>query len=67
MIKDQEFLTVFHNSEVMAEVARIVRKHRMGKVKRHGRKGHRRYTVTPINFEEMTLTTRKLYEALRKS
>ena len=52
-------LTVEQTSFVM----KMIRKSRMGKVRRYGQKGHRIYVVEPRNREEMTLEARRLMDS----
>ena len=54
------------NAKELAKTMRVVRLLRMGKVRRHGRKGHRTYTVYPRNPSEMPLRTRNLMTGAEK-
>lgn len=51
-------LTIEQTSFVM----KMIRKSRVGKVRRYGQKGHRIYVVEPRNREEMTLEARRLMD-----
>lgn len=46
----------------LASLMRIVRRSRLGKVKRHGRKGSRIYYIKPRNVQEMPASTIRLME-----
>ena len=46
----------------LASLMRIVRRSRLGKVKRHGRKGSRTYYVKPRNRQEMPASTIRFME-----
>lgn len=50
------------NAKSLASLMQFVRSSRMGKVKRHGRKGHRTYHIEPRNPQEMPAHTRALVE-----
>ena len=50
------------NAKSLASLMRVIRSSRMGKVKRHGRKGHRTYHIAPRNYQEIPETTRRLIE-----
>lgn len=50
----------------LASLIRFIRKNRLGRVKRFGRRHHRQYFIEPINPSEMTPEGRKLMGVLEE-
>lgn len=56
---DKKTIVTFYDAKTLANIVRIVRRMRMGKVRRHGQKGYRTYEIAPRNAAEMPYATRK--------
>jgi hypothetical protein len=50
---------VCYDAEAVRQVAWLIRAARLGRVKRRGRRGRRRYDITLRNVEEMPYSSRK--------
>ncbi len=58
---NEKMIITFYDAKALAQMAWIIRAARMGRVRRRGQKGHRRYDIAPRNMAEMPYATRKIF------